>query len=227
MLEHNNTYLQIAIDGPAGAGKSTVAKQVAKELDLLYLDTGAMYRAITLKALRQGVELSDEEAVSSLAMETEIELEHARGQRVFCDGEDVSRAIRSPEVSRNVSVVAAYPGVRQRLVTLQRQEAERCGVVMDGRDIGTHVLPQAQLKIFLTASPEERARRRWMELQKNGQELSLIEVTEDMIRRDRYDTGREVSPLEVADDALILDTTGLEIAEIVQKIVVLAQEVGR
>lgn len=225
ILDQRHIYMQIAIDGPAGAGKSTVAKKVAQNLNLLYLDTGAMYRAITYLALTSGIDLANEEAVSRLAQETEIKLEHGGRQRVLCNGQDVTEDIRTPEVTRHVSLIAAYPQVRQRLVTLQRREAERCGVVMDGRDIGTHVLPEAQLKIFLTASAEERARRRWLELQANGKELSFDEVAADMIRRDQYDTQREASPLEIAADAVIVDTTGLEIEQIVEKIVGLAQEV--
>lgn len=220
-------FLQIAIDGPAGAGKSTVAKAVAKRLGLFHLDTGAMYRAVTYKALQNNIAPDAKEEVTRLAKEIEIKLEHSESRRVWCDGEEVTEAIRTPEVTRNVSAVAANAEVRKHLVTLQRLEAERGGVVMDGRDIGTHVLPNADLKIFLIASPEERAKRRWLELQESGKDLSLAEVAEDMARRDRYDAEREASPLEPAHDALILDTTGLSIDEIVEKIIKLAEEAGR
>lgn len=210
--------LQIAIDGPAGAGKSTIARAVAKRLGIFYVDTGAMYRAIALKSIRLNIPVDQEEIVGKMVRETKIELDHSEERRVFCDGQDVTEAIRSPEVSRKVSTIAAYPSVRQRLVELQRQEAERGPVIMDGRDIGTCVLPEADLKIFLTASLEERARRRWQELLDSGKEIDLAEVKEDMERRDKQDMEREASPLLPATDALILDTTGLTIEEIVDQI---------
>jgi CMP/dCMP kinase len=216
--------LQIAIDGPAGAGKSTVAKAIAKRLGLLYVDTGAMYRAIAYKALRLNIPLQEEEAVTALARKTEIQLDHSDARRVYCDGEDVTEAIRNPEISRSVSTVATYPGVRERLVELQRLEAERGGVVMDGRDIGTSVLPQANLKIFLTASQDERAKRRWLELQHSGKNLSLEEVKTDMGKRDQLDSEREVSPLIPAPDAIILDTTGLTVEGIVEQILKLLKD---
>lgn len=212
---------QIAIDGPAGAGKSTIAKAIAKQLQVFYVDTGAMYRAIAYKALSQKIPLDQEGAISKMAWKTDINLEHSEAGRVFCDGQDVTEAIRSPEVSRSVSVIAAYPQVRERLVALQRQEAQRGGVVMDGRDIGTYVLPDADLKIFLTASAGERARRRWIELVQAGKDLSLEEVQKDMEARDSKDQQREVSPLMPAQDAIILDTTGLGIGEIVDGILTL------
>jgi cytidylate kinase len=211
--------LQIAIDGPAGAGKSTVAKAVAQKLGIFYLDTGAMYRAIACKALNSRIPVDNEEEVGKLAEGTEIVFDHGAEKHIWCDGLDYTEKIRSPEVSRTVPVIAAYSRVRKRLVFLQRREAERGGVVMDGRDIGTHVLPQADLKIFLTASPAERARRRWLELKANGQNLTLEEVWSDMETRDKKDTERAESPLEPAADALILDTTGLSIDDIVNKIV--------
>lgn len=216
--------IQIAIDGPAGAGKSTVAKAIAKKLGLFYVDTGAMYRVIAYKALRLNIPLDKEEAVSLLAWETEIQLDHSEARRVYCDGEDVSEAIRSPEISRSVSLVAAYPKVRERLVELQRCEAERGGVVMDGRDIGTYVLPQANLKIFLTASLDERAKRRWLELERSGKKLAIEEVEIDMEKRDRLDAEREVSPLVPASDAIILDTTGLTVEDIVGRILALIKD---
>ena len=216
--------MQIAIDGPAGAGKSTVAKAIARQLGLFYVDTGAMYRAIAYKALSHNIPLIQEEAVTTLARETNILLDHSEARRVYCDGEDVTEAIRNPEVSRSVSVVATYPKVRERLVELQRLEAERGGVVMDGRDIGTYVLPNADFKIYLTASPDERAKRRWLELQQSGKMLSLEDVKKDMEIRDRLDAEREVSPLEPASDAIILDTTGLTVEGIVKRILAMVRE---
>lgn len=215
---------QIAIDGPAGAGKSTVAKAVAKRLGLFYLDTGAMYRALAYKALKMKIDINDVLRVSELARCTEIVMDHSEKRFVWCDGQEVSTQIRTPEVTKAVSKVAAYPQVRERLVDLQRLEAKKGGLVMDGRDIGTHVLPQADLKIFLTASPEERAKRRWLELLAAGKEVSLDEVKRDMEERDRADSERETSPLIPAKDARILDTTGLRIEEIVEMIVSLSME---
>lgn len=211
--------LQIAIDGPAGAGKSTVARAVAQKLGIFYLDTGAMYRAVACKVLKKEIPVNNEEKVSKLAEETEIVLAHDAERHIWCDGLDYTDEIRSPEVSRTVPLIAAYPRVRKRLVFLQRREAELGAVVMDGRDIGTHVLPHADLKIFLTASPAERARRRWLELKAKGQNMTLEEVLFDMETRDKQDTERAESPLQPASDALILDTTGLSVDDIVGKIV--------
>ena len=224
MKQTQQPALQIAIDGPAGAGKSTVAKLVAKQLNLFYVNTGAMYRAIAYTVLKNKTQLEDELSVSRIAKITEVVLDHSDEGTVWCDGENVTQAIRNPEISRAVSTVAAYAGVRERLVELQRREAERGGVVMDGRDIGTHVLPDASLKIFLTATLRERANRRWLELVNAGKNVSFEEVAQDMQKRDRQDMEREVSPLEPAQDAIILDTTGLGVAEIVAKIVALTQE---
>lgn len=226
-MKQKNQPMQIAIDGPAGAGKSTVAKCIAKQLNLFYVDTGAMYRAIAYKALKNEISLEDEHSVSEIAKTTEVVLDHSKAGTVWCDGENVTEAIRNPDISRAVSTVAAYVGVRERLVELQRGEAERGGVVMDGRDIGTHVLPEASVKIFLTATIQERANRRWMELVKAGKTVHLEDVAQDMQKRDRQDTERAVSPLKPAHDAVILDTTGLSVTEIVSKIVRLAQEGGR
>ncbi|AFQ43140.1 (d)CMP kinase [Desulfosporosinus meridiei] len=223
MIKRQQHALQIALDGPAGAGKSTVAKIVAEKLKLFYVDTGAMYRAIAYKVLEINAPIDDETRVSQIAKETEVVLDHSDKRIVWCDGEEVTEEIRSPEVSRAVSVVASYPGVRERLVELQRLEANRGGVVMDGRDIGTYVLPEADFKFFLTATPEERARRRWLELAKIGKEVPLQEVTQDMVERDRLDTERQVSPLKPAEDAIILDTTGIGIDELVTKILTLVQ----
>lgn len=223
MKQRHLSALKIAIDGPAGAGKSTVAKIVAQQLELFYVDTGAMYRAIAYKALKSGVSIHDEPRVSQIAKITEVLLDHSNERNVWCDGENVTQAIRNPEISRAVSIVATYQGVRDRLVDLQRMEARRGGVVMDGRDIGTHVLPGADYKIFLTATTEERARRRWIELTKAGKVVTYDEVTKDMQNRDRSDIEREVSPLRPAQDAIILDTTDLSVEELVAEILRLTQ----
>lgn len=218
----DNCRWQIAIDGPAGAGKSTVAKAVAKRLGMVYLDTGAMYRALAFKALQQGVSVGDEAEVSALA--EMIRIAFSPEGRVWCDDQDVTEEIRQPEVSKSVSVVASYPQVRKKLVELQRAEARRGGVVMDGRDIGTHVLPNADLKIFLTADPLERAYRRWLELKRSGKDLTLEEVAQDMAERDRQDTEREAAPLVAARDAILLDTTGLSVETIIEQIIELVRE---
>lgn len=223
MKQRYLSALKIAIDGPAGAGKSTVAKIVALQLKLFYVDTGAMYRAIAYKALKSGVPIDDEPRVSQIAKTTEVVLDHSDQRNVWCDGENVTQAIRNPEISRAVSIVAKYQGVRDRLVDLQRLEAKRGGVVMDGRDIGTHVLPEADYKIFLTATTEERARRRWLELTKAGKVVTYDEVAQDMQQRDRSDMEREVSPLRPAQDAIILDTTGLSVEKLVAEILKLTQ----
>lgn len=215
-----NRALQIAIDGPAGAGKSTVARAVAEQLGMLYLDTGAMYRAVAYKVLLSGISLENEQEVTRVARKTKISFDH--NFKVYCDGEDVTSLIRSQDVSRAVSMVASYSGVRDYLVGIQRFEASKGNVVMDGRDIGTCVLPEADLKIFLTASAEERARRRFLEIQKSGECLSFEQVLKDIENRDRYDSQREHAPLKPAPDAVIIDTTGMSFTEVVQQIIKLA-----
>lgn len=211
--------LQIAIDGPAGAGKSTVARMVAHELGMFYLDTGAMYRVISYKVLKNGILPEDELAVTRIAQDTEIAFDHRDREIVLCDGEIVTTQIRSPEVSRTVSIVAAYAGVREQLVKIQRLEAAKGNVVMDGRDIGTFVLPDADIKIFLTASTEERATRRLQEIKATGVNYTYQEVLKDIENRDRVDSEREHSPLRPAEDSIIIDTTQLSIEEVVGKIV--------
>lgn len=212
----------ITIDGPAGAGKSTVARLVAARLNFLYVDTGAMYRALTLKALRAGIEVEDEEAVGELAGNTRIEL---RGGRVYCDGEDVTESIRAPRVSEAVSLVARSRRVREYMVQLQRALAAGGRVVMDGRDIGSYVLPEARYKFFLTASLQERARRRAAELARQGYRHPDLEAVEaELARRDAMDAGREIAPLVQARDALRIDTTSLAPAEVVERILRIIQE---
>ena len=204
--------IAIAIDGPAGAGKSTIARRVAAELGFIYVDTGALYRTIALSMLRRGVDLRDAQKVKQALSGVVVDVCYSEdGQHVLLNGEDVSALIRTLEVSMSASVVSAIPDVRKFLFDLQLSLAEKNHVVMDGRDIGTVVLPQAQVKIFLTASPEERARRRFEELQAKGDPISYEQVLEDVRRRDEQDANRAVAPLKPAEDAVLLDTTGFEL----------------
>lgn len=223
--------ISIALDGPAGSGKSTIARAVALKFNYIYIDTGAMYRAITLKAIQSNVSLENSEALTQLANNTLIRFRYIQTNdlselRVIMDGTDVSDAIRSLEVTNNVSVVSAVAGVREALVKLQRDMAQEGGVVMDGRDIGTVVLPNANLKIFLTASVKERSKRRWLELKAKGIEVNPDELEEQIRKRDELDSNREINPLRQADDALLLDTTKLSITEVTEKILELALEKG-
>ncbi len=217
--------IQIAIDGPAGAGKSTVAKIAAEKLQYTYIDTGAMYRALTLKALRTSTDLDSEQAIADLLKDSTIELVPAEnGQRVLLDGEDVSEEIRFPNISANVSKVAAHAAMRAIMVDLQHDMAARGGVVMDGRDIGTAVLPQAELKVFMSATVEERARRRFEDNNKRGIESSIEQLQQEIALRDKMDSEREASPLVQAADAIFLDTTTLSIDEAADAILKLASE---
>jgi cytidylate kinase len=219
------TKLIIAIDGPVGSGKSTVARGVAELLGYTYLDSGAMYRALTLKAIRRGVSLSDAAALETLARETHIDLERgADGQRVLLHGEDVTQAIRTSEVSQAASHVALVPGVRQVLVDEQRRAGSRGGVVMEGRDIGSVVFPNADLKIFLDASVEVRAERRWREHQQKGDGLTLAQVVDEVRERDLRDRSRVASPLVRAKDAVLVDNTAMDAVETARLIVQLARE---
>jgi CMP/dCMP kinase len=214
--------INIAIDGPAGAGKSTVAKIVANRLGLVYIDTGAMYRALTWKALAQKVDLLDEQRLTELAGCTEITLALAPSGPIIvsCDDQDVSEEIRNQEVTGAVSTVASVAGVRRRMVELQQKMAAQGGVVMDGRDIGTHVLPNAEYKFFLTATLQQRARRRWLELKAKGQQIDLAVLEQQIAERDRLDSSRETAPLVAAADAIWIDTDTLSIEEVVEKIIV-------
>lgn len=218
-----NKIFSIAIDGPAGAGKSTVAKAVAKELGAVYLDTGAMYRTMGLYMNRKGVEGAY--SIGRACTEPEIEVRFADGvQRMLLDGEDVTEAIRSPEASMLASKVSAVAEVRERLVELQQRFAEGNSVVMDGRDIGTHVLPNATLKIFLTASSEVRAERRFKELQAKGKDEPFEKVLKEIIERDYADSNRAVSPMRQAKDAVRVDTSDMTQDEAVAAIVALARK---
>ncbi|AHN21284.1 (d)CMP kinase [Lysinibacillus sphaericus] len=220
-----NKNIQIAIDGPAGAGKSTIAKIVAESLGFTYIDTGAMYRAVTYKAMQQNIHLDDEAKLAEMLAVSSIELKPSpQGQLVFLDGENVSDAIRSNEVTSSVSQVAAHAKVRELLVAQQQKLAANGGVVMDGRDIATHVLKNAELKIFMSATVEERARRRFIDNEKRGIASSIEKLQEEIALRDKMDSEREASPLIQAADAIFLDTTELSIDAAAQAILKLAQE---
>jgi cytidylate kinase len=215
-MEH---FFQIAIDGPAAAGKSTVAKIISKKLGFVYIDTGAMYRSLTYKALKEKVELNDGNRLAALLEKTDIRLQYGEGgQKVSVDGGDVTEQIRYPEVSAHVSLVSSFSEVRKEMVRRQRVLSESCNVVMDGRDIGTHVLPEAQVKIFLKASVDERAIRRFKEEEMKGRHPSMESLRKAIALRDRKDTEREVSPLVKAEDAVEVDTTSLTIDDVVERI---------
>ncbi|MEF3301835.1 (d)CMP kinase [Paenibacillus sp. GYB003] len=214
----------IAIDGPGAAGKSTVARLVAKQLGFIYVDTGAMYRAVTWKALQTGLSPDRPEELARMAAALRIELhpgEHA--QQVLLDGYDVTDVIRSVAVTQHVSAVAAIPEIRRLLVAKQQEMARSKGVVMDGRDIGTHVLPDAELKIFLTASVKERAERRYMEMKAKNEDVTLEQVEKEIAERDRMDEQRAASPLVQAEDAILLDTSGMSVSEVAERILSLAK----
>jgi cytidylate kinase len=223
-----NDKLIIAIDGPVGSGKSTVARRVAEMLDYTHLDSGAMYRAVGLKAMRDGVPLDSPERLAALAEGAHIDLLPREGKlRVILDGEDVTEAIRAPEVSHAASVVAVVPGVRHPMVAEQRRAGQQGGVVMEGRDIGSVVFPHADLKVFLDASPEVRAGRRQRELEEKGEALEFEKVLEEVRIRDRRDREREMSPLVRAADAVMVDNTAMDAEETARAIVLLAREKAR
>ncbi|MGM0127695.1 (d)CMP kinase [Enterococcus sp. AZ151] len=211
--------ISIAIDGPASSGKSTVAKILAKQLNYVYCDTGAMYRAITYLALQNQIDIQAEEPLVALCVNHTISFQQAEnGQRVFIDGHEVTKAIRQPDVTNAVSAVSKHVKVREEMVALQQKIGQAGGVVMDGRDIGTAVLPKAEVKIFLVASVEERAERRFKENQEKGIETDFETLKAEIERRDYLDSTREVSPLVQASDAVKIDTTGLTIEEVVAAI---------
>ena len=217
--------MQVAIDGPASSGKSTISKLIAKENHFVYLDTGAMYRVVTLAVLRNKISIDDHEAIEKLVQTIEIGFSMQDGkQSVFMNGEDVTDEIRSVEVTKNVSAVSAIKEVRTRLVHLQQEIAENHSIIMDGRDIGTVVLPQAEIKIFLVASVEERAKRRFIENQEKGIEMSYEELVEDIRRRDHIDSTRKESPLKKAEDAIEIDTTTMTIDDVVKTVTALIQK---
>ncbi len=224
-VDEMSSVIKIAIDGPAAAGKSTIAKMVAEKLGYTYIDTGSMYRALAHKALSRSIDTTNGEELKNLLQETEIVLVPSEtGQAVIVDGVDVTEDLRTQQVTAHVSAVAVHPGVRQLMVDKQRQLAEGTGVVMDGRDIGTAVLPHAELKIFMTASVEERAMRRHIENNERGIETSLEELQAEISERDRADSEREVSPLKQAEDAVLIDTTSMSIEEVARQISELAEK---
>lgn len=216
----------IAIDGPAGAGKSTIAKRVAKELGFIYVDTGAMYRSMALYFLRQEIDGNDEERVAKACEDIQVSLSYENGeQQAILNGENVNAYIRTEEVSRMTSDTSKYPKVREKLLSLQRNLAEEKDVIMDGRDIGTCVLPNAELKIYLTASSAERARRRFLEQKERGVECDIKQIEKDIIARDEQDMNREIAPLTQAKDAILVDASDMTIDEVVSKVISLYRNV--
>lgn len=210
---------QVAIDGPAGAGKSTIAKILAEELGFIYVDTGAMYRAMALSCLRNGIDVEDKEAVVEHCKQRKVSLNYENGeQQVLLDEENVNAYIRTEEVSQATSAISIYEGVREKLLNLQQQLGQEHNVVMDGRDIGTNVLKDAQVKIYLTASVQTRAKRRYEELVKKRMECNLKEIEEDIKERDYRDMHREIAPLKQAEQAVYLDSSELAIEQVVEKI---------
>lgn len=215
---------QIAIDGPAGAGKSTIAKELAKRLGFIYVDTGAMYRAMALYLLREGVPMDDSGKISAASQRADITIAYKDGlQQVLLDGENVTAFLRTEEVGNMASVSSANPDVRKKLVELQQNLANRENVVMDGRDIGTCVLPNADVKVYLTASAACRAKRRYEELTAKGETCDLVVIEADIEKRDHQDMTREHSPLRQAEDAVLLDSSDMTIREVVERILVLVE----
>ncbi|WP_339062677.1 (d)CMP kinase [Tepidibacillus marianensis] len=217
--------MKIAIDGPAGAGKSTVAKKVARELGYIYIDTGAMYRALTYQAIQNHVDIHDEKGLALLLKGHPINLQiEGDLQRVKINEQDVTDAIRTPEISKNVSGVASHEQVRMEMLKIQRALADKGNIIMDGRDIGTNVLPEADLKIFLSASIQERAKRRYQELLVKGYNGTLEEIQADIARRDQQDQERKFAPLRQANDAIFIDSSNLTIDQVIDKILQLVKE---
>ncbi len=218
--------INVAIDGPAGAGKSSVAKAASAELGYIYVDTGALYRAVGVNALRNGIDTKDKEKVSATLNSITVELKFVNGeQQVLLNGENVSSEIRTPDASMAASNVSAIPAVREFLFDLQRDIAKNNNCIMDGRDIGTVVLPNAQVKIFLTAAPEKRAKRRYDELIAKGSKVEYNDVLDDLIQRDYNDSHREVAPLKPADDSIIIDTTKFTLEESISSVVNTVKEI--
>ncbi len=219
-------YTAVAIDGPAGAGKSSVAKKVAKDMGLLYVDTGAMYRAVAYAAINSGVVIEENQnKVEEIANNILIELDYKDGVlSVYLNNEDVSDKIRTPQISKGASAVATMAGVRKILVQMQRDMAKKANIIMDGRDICSVVLPDADIKLFLTASVEERANRRYKELIQKGESCELEQIKADIAARDKNDSEREISPLKKAEDAILLDTSDMTFDEVVEKIKELINE---
>lgn len=214
-------YYSIAIDGPAGAGKSTIAKEIAKKIHFIYVDTGAMYRAIALYFLRKGIDGHDTEKISAECPKIQVSLgyDEEGKQQVFLNGENVTPFIRTEEVGKMASLTAAIPAVRVALLDLQRNMALTSSILMDGRDIGTNVLPDASLKIYLTASPAVRAKRRYDELRAKGTDCDLSQIEKDIIERDKQDMNREIAPLKKADDAVLVDSSDMSIDEVVDTVI--------
>lgn len=212
-------YINVAIDGPAGAGKSSIARAAAKGKQFIYVDTGALYRSIAYYALSKGADLSVSSQVTDLLPSIDVTLRHVDGeQRVYLNGEDVSDMIRTPEVSMGASAVSAIGEVRSFLLSLQRKIAAENNIIMDGRDIGTVVLPDAPLKIYLTASADERARRRYEQIKDTDSSISIEDIKNDIIKRDNQDMNREAAPLRQADDAVLIDSTDMTIDEVICRI---------
>ncbi len=217
----------VAIDGPSGAGKSTVSKILAKELGYIYIDTGAMYRALGWKAAREGVEPKEGPELRKLCAGTDVELKQDSGElRVFVDGTDVTSLIRTPEMSMMASAISAQPCVRERLLELQRRMGRQGGVVLEGRDIGTVVFPEAEAKFFLDADADERAKRRYAELKERGEQVELSRITAEVKKRDYDDSHREIAPLRKAADAILVDSTSIGIAEVVALMKARVQEIA-
>ena len=215
----------IAIDGPAGAGKSTIAKMAAKKLDFIYVDTGAMYRAMALYFLRREIDAKDEKKIAEACEHINVTIAYQEGeQQVLLNGENVNAFIRTEEVSMMTSNTSKYPAVREKLLYLQRELAAANNVIMDGRDIGTCVLPDAELKIYLTASASERAKRRYLEQKERGVESDLAQIERDIIARDEQDMNREIAPLKQAEDAIMVDTSDMNIEKVVAKLTQIIEE---
>ncbi|HWT76395.1 MAG TPA: (d)CMP kinase [Mobilitalea sp.] len=222
------SYFNLAIDGPAGAGKSTIAKRIAKQLGFIYVDTGAMYRAMALYFLRNNIEATDHERIEKACPDVDVTIEYKNGEQlVILNGENVNGLIRTEEVGNMASASSIHKAVRLKLVELQQNLAMKENVVMDGRDIGTYVLPNADLKIYLTASSKERARRRWAELKEKGVEADMNSIELDIIERDHRDMTRDFAPLRQAEDAIYLDSSNMTIEEVVNEIISLYNNKGK